>query len=293
MYSNYTLAGNNKMIISPYIDMYRHNKLVPSCNLMEIADMQSIELYHHPLSVCSMKVRLALEEKGLAWSGRVVDIVHEQEQLEPWYLELNPNGVIPTLQLHNGATRVVTDSAKIIRCIAALPEGNRLIPIQEGDLETMEMLVDLADKVDLQILSYARHPSMENSGKILEARIEKSRRLAEQHPELKSNYEVCAERSEKSKSFRVDAEYVTEVEQQVQDSLAGIQHRLERNRFLVSDAYSLADVIWTVVLSRLELLGYTDWVDGENFPQVSEYYRRVKDRKSFSLAQIQNEWWEK
>ena len=46
--------------------------------------MTSFMLYHHPLSVCSMKVRLVLEEKGLAWSGRVIDIVQKQEQLEPW-----------------------------------------------------------------------------------------------------------------------------------------------------------------------------------------------------------------
>lgn len=57
---------------------------------MQRTDMNSITLYHHPLSVCSMKVRLALEEKGVAWSGRIIDIVKTQEQLEPWYLELNP-----------------------------------------------------------------------------------------------------------------------------------------------------------------------------------------------------------
>lgn len=63
--------------------------------------MYSLKLYHHPLSVCSMKVRLALEEKGLAWSGRVIDIVQQKEQLEPWYLALNPKGVVPTLQYSN------------------------------------------------------------------------------------------------------------------------------------------------------------------------------------------------
>ena len=89
--------------------------------------MNSLMLYHHPLSVCSMKVRLALEEKGLPWSGRVIDIVQQQEQLDPWYVELNPKGVIPTLQVSNGSTQVVTDSAEIIRFIASLPEGNSLL----------------------------------------------------------------------------------------------------------------------------------------------------------------------
>ena len=54
----------------------------------------------------------------------------------------------------------------------------------------------------------------------------------------------------------------------------------------------LADLIWTFVLPRLELLGYTKWLDGRMYPRVSEYYQRVKQRESFALAQVQNAWWE-
>ena len=36
--------------------------------------MQSIRLYHHPLAVCPMEVRPALEEEGVPWSGRVIDM---------------------------------------------------------------------------------------------------------------------------------------------------------------------------------------------------------------------------
>ncbi|SIS82914.1 glutathione S-transferase family protein [Neptunomonas antarctica] len=255
--------------------------------------MYSLTLHHHPLSVCSMKVRLALEEKGLDWSSNVIDIVREQEQLEPWYVKLNSNGVIPTLEFHNGETEVVTNSASIIRFIASLPESNSLLPTNNRDLQLMNKLIDLADEVDLQILSYARHPSMEKSEKILDARIDKSLSLAEQHPELKSNYLACAARSEKSKTFRVDAKHIKDIEQSAEESLSVAEKQLNGNAFLLGDIYSLADVIWTVVLSRLDLLGYTDWINGHNFPLLGSYYQRAQDRKSFTLAQIQNEWWDK
>ncbi|MBQ0782960.1 MAG: glutathione S-transferase family protein [Amphritea sp.] len=255
--------------------------------------MSSLTLHHHPLSVCSMKVRLALEEKGLDWSSNVIDIVREQEQLEPWYVKLNPNGVIPTLEFNNGTTEVVTNSASIIRFIAALPEGNSLSPSNNHDIQLMDTLIDLADEVDLQILSYARHPSMEKSEKILDARINKSLLLAEQHPELKSNYLACAARSEKSKTFRVDAKHIKDIEQRAVESLSFAEEQLNGNTFLLGDTYSLADVIWTVVLSRLDLLGYTDWVDGNDFPLLASYYQRAQGRKSFTLAQVQNEWWDK
>ncbi len=255
--------------------------------------MMSLMLHHHPLSVCSMKVRLALEEKGLAWSGRVIDIVQKQEQLEPWYLKLNPKGVIPTLEVRNGTTQVVTNSADIIRHIASLSEGNGLLPQSESDNKLVNKLINLADEIDLQILSYARHPSMEKSEKILNARINKSLLMAEQHPELSSNYVVCVERSEKSKTFRVDEKHIKEIEQNALKSLTFAEEQLQGNSFLIGDSYTLADVIWTVVLSRLDLLGYSEWLDEKTFPQLTNYYSQMQNRRSYTLAQVQNEWWDK
>ncbi len=55
-----------------------------------------LELYHNYTSVCAAKVRFALEEKGLEWTERYVDIF-SGEQHKPEYLKLNPLGVVPTL----------------------------------------------------------------------------------------------------------------------------------------------------------------------------------------------------
>lgn len=255
--------------------------------------MHSLKLYHHPLSVCSMKVRLALVEKGVEWSGQVVDIVQKQEQLEPWYVKLNAKGVIPTLVFSNGSTQVVTNSVDIMQFIAELPEGNSLIPLQEEKIQLMNTMIDMADKIDLQILSYARHPSMEKSEEILDARIEKSLMMGEKYPELKECYQECAKRSEKNKTFRVSAEHVESIEAQALEALSFVEEQLQgASALLTGDAYTLADVIWTVVLSRLDLLDYNEWIDGDRFPLVSAYYQRVKQRESFTLAQIQNHWWE-
>lgn len=255
--------------------------------------MTSLMLYHHPLSVCSMKVRLALEEKGLAWSGRVIDILRKQEQLEPWYLKLNPKGVIPTLELRNGTTQVLTDSAHIIRLIASLPEGNTLLPESETDKQSMDRLVDLADGLDVHILSYARHPSMEKSEKILDARIEKAFSLSEKYPEFSDGYFTCAARSEKSKKCRIDNDYVKAAEKKVFDAITIIENTLKDKPFLLGSTYTLADVMWTVILSRIDLLGYDTWLDKSNFPQLAHYYLRMQQRQSYTLAQVQNEWWDK
>lgn len=66
-------------------------------------------LYHAHHSTCSQKVRLTLAEKGLEYESKLVDLANKG-QLDPDYLKLNPNGVVPTL-LHDG--KPVIDSSVI------------------------------------------------------------------------------------------------------------------------------------------------------------------------------------
>jgi hypothetical protein len=57
-------------------------------------------LHHGWRSSASRRVRLCLEEKGLAYEGHVVDMA-KLEHHSPEYLKINPLGVIPTL-IHDG-----------------------------------------------------------------------------------------------------------------------------------------------------------------------------------------------
>lgn len=67
-------------------------------------------LYNNAYSTCSQKVRLALAEKGLTFDDRQINFA-KSEHLAPDYLQLNPNGVVPTL-VHDGAT--IIDSSVIM-----------------------------------------------------------------------------------------------------------------------------------------------------------------------------------
>ena len=57
-------------------------------------------LHHAWRSSASRRVRLCLEEKGLAYESHAVDLA-KMEHHSPEYLKINPNGVIPTL-VHDG-----------------------------------------------------------------------------------------------------------------------------------------------------------------------------------------------
>jgi len=53
-------------------------------------------LYHAWQSSASRKVRLCLAEKGLAYEGRVLDLLRFQHHSD-WYKALNPGGIVPCL----------------------------------------------------------------------------------------------------------------------------------------------------------------------------------------------------
>ena len=84
----------------------------------------SLKLYNFPQSTCSQKVRLTLWEKEIEFDDRPVDST-KREHLSGWYLELNPNGVVPTL-VHDGA--VIIDSSVIIEYLDEVFPERSLTP---------------------------------------------------------------------------------------------------------------------------------------------------------------------
>ncbi len=252
--------------------------------------MSTLTLYNFDLSVCSMKTRLALEEKGLPWENRQVNILAAHEQLEPWYIKLNGRAVVPTLV---DGEEIVTDSARIIRHIASLGGGNELIPESEDDQAKVDEWIDKANALDLQVLSYRYHPSFEKSEMLLNARIALAFQRKYENPELADRYEEAAKRVLGYKTGRVNDAKIQEIESLADEHIEELEEALQGSSFIVDDdRYTLADVIWTVVLARMELLGLDSKLGADTRPNVAAYYERMKERPSFRAAKVQNEWWE-
>ena len=68
--------------------------------------MEEFELYNAPQSICSHKVRFALNAKGIRFKEYKLDLF-SGDQLKPEYLSINPNGLVPTL-VHNGFNIIET-----------------------------------------------------------------------------------------------------------------------------------------------------------------------------------------
>jgi glutathione S-transferase len=106
--------------------------------------MQSLVLYNAPQSTCSQRVRFTLHEKNLAFSELKLDLF-SGDQLRPEYLEINPNGVVPSL-VHDG--RVIIDSAVIIEYLSEVfPEPAPLVPHDAVARAAMRSFIRYTDEV--------------------------------------------------------------------------------------------------------------------------------------------------
>ena len=95
-----------------------------------------LNLYHGRTSVCSIKARLALDEKGVKFENILMTL--RGDQFDPGYMKLNPNAVVPTL-VHDG--RVVIESTVIMHYVdeafaGAAEVGCELVDLIGGINET-------------------------------------------------------------------------------------------------------------------------------------------------------------
>lgn len=257
-------------------------------------------LYENEASYYSQVVRLALAEKGQleAVQRRHMALQEKCEQLEPWFLKINPHGTVPVL-LKPADDKVVCGTIDIIRDLDAL-EGHSLLA--SGDKAKIESLIKLHEDAETQPvmhLLYGHYIKTNPVGKAVLPRdlhhaIDKLKKLKEdEHAELPVRSAAEAKLKEKEELLaKFEAEpntlyddskpKVVEVLDKLEKELSG---ESREGPFLAGKEYSLADVLFTVMLARLH------WIEPmkeeiKSRAKLSEYYALVKERPAFKAADV-------
>lgn len=234
----------------------------------------SIKLYHHPVSTCSQKVRLALAEKSIKFDQHIIDWT-KLEHLSDWYLKINPNGVVPTL-VHDG--RSVPDSSVICEYIDEV-FGERLISPNDA-IGRAEMRAWMRYFEEVPTVAI-RFPSF---NKLFVKSLKQGMSSTEfdgmtnKMPLRKHFY-----RQMESEGF--PEHLVAESLEKLRKCLVRVSDRLADDRsYLLGEQFSIADIVLVPTVVRMKDLGLDHvW---QNLPRIRGWFDRVQSRPSFEVAYV-------
>ena len=229
-----------------------------------------------------MIARLALAEANIVHNQVLVDIHVRGSHQSPAYARLNRNMTVPTLILPD---RILGQSRDILRFafvgedadfpdeIASWVDRHYAFPIE--DLTFGHLLAHHA-------LARAIIPAR------MAATHRRLLRLAVADPDLSTAYEDrAAVFDERQRTFDIATAKRLESTRRAEATalLDRLEDRLADGRqVIVPPIYSAADVVWTVFLARMELIGMADEIARR--PALSRYHHAMRRRPSFAAADI-------
>ena len=230
-----------------------------------------LTLYHGRTSVCSIKARLALAEKGVSFDSRLMTL--RGDQFDPGYMKLNPNAVVPTI-VHDG--RAVVESTVIMHYVDEAFPGPALMPadpLARSNVHMMTKLVDEYIHVACMTLTFAT------------ANREGLARMTPQELEAELARSPDRKRSEIKRqvvTHGLEAPLVVDAVRQHQKLLDGIEAAIKNGPYLTGQRWSLADAAVTPYVWRLDKLKLARMWD--DCPGVLAWYNRVRARASFNAG---------
>jgi glutathione S-transferase len=235
-------------------------------------DAPMLELYTHVMSPCAQKVRIVLAEKGLAWIRHDVDLANKQN-LEAWYLKLNPLGVVPTL-VEDG--RPVIESSIICEYLEDRYPRPRLRPEDPWQIAQMRVWMK---HVDIKV-----HPAC---GALQWPLLMRPALLAKSEEEREALLARVVEKPRRERQRRLvqlglDAPDVAEGVQTYAGTIADMNATLATQPWLAGDEFSLADAAMAPYFQTLHQFGWTAMY--ESRPAVADWYRRCRERDSYTSA---------
>jgi glutathione S-transferase len=232
-----------------------------------------VELYHFWSSVCSVRVRMALEEKKVPWTSKYIDLF-KFDQLQPAYLAMNPAGMVPML-VHNG--EAICESSVINEYIDAAFPGIPLVPKDPLKAARAREFAKACDDgfdaiATLTMVKYIL-PKLRNrwGDDVLreQAKLRPTKFLKDLH----------------SRAVRGEI-----LDDELRASRASIEALLDRLEVTLDPGpwivgeFSLADISIAPFMFRLSALGQDQFWSATNRPRVHAWYIAIARRPAFEVA---------
>lgn len=240
-----------------------------------VKKLSGLHLYHSGVSNCSMRARIALEEKGLPWTSHHLNIL-KKEHITPEYFGINPNGLVPTL-VHDG--KVIIESDDIIEYLDITFPQPPLRPSAGPDLDIMNDWLHRATAIHLKAVKTHIYE------KRMRGQMAQSSEQREQYEKLQTNSSLL-EFHRKSNDQSFTQQELDEARATLDECFADLDKTLGEQQWLAGDSFSLADIAWIPLYFTMEVLaGYS--FDG--LDNITAWAARIEARPSYKPAVY--DWW--
>ncbi|MEM7434260.1 MAG: glutathione S-transferase family protein [Myxococcota bacterium] len=242
----------------------------------EVKSWRGVHLLHFRSSSCSQKVRTFLSEKGVTYVSRHVNLPRH-EHVNPWFLGINPRGVVPVL-VHDGIVHV--ESNDIMAYADSLPSRvPSFFPQDDEERSFVDASLALENDLHIDLRNITMGFLFPGSA------AKKSRKTLDVYesagaPNEARNKEVAWWRAFARDGGVTNAALERSV-QRFHDAFQDLDRRLATRPWLIGNRISVLEVAWFISVHRLAIAGYPI----EIHPNLAEHYAGLLGRESFT-AQV-------
>lgn len=238
----------------------------------EVKDWKGLHLLHFHSSSCSQKVRTLGREKGLEWVSHPVDLMAE-EHVSPWYMGINPRGVVPVL-VHDGVVHI--ESNDILEYLDALPsEVPAFFPADAAARDAVREELAHEDSLHMALRSLTM-------GFLVPQRLaRKSEQTLQRWAQEGRDDPKRAHEVEWWRDYARDGisdEAAREATAAHRAVFERLDARLADSTWLLGENLSVLDVTWFITTLRLSKLGYPL----EIHPNLAAWHARLEQRPAFA-----------
>ena len=219
----------------------------------EVLGWKGVHVLHFSGSSCSQKLRIFLNLKGIAWTSHLVDL-HSNENFKPWFLGINPRGLVPVL-VHDGAVHI--ESNDIIQYLEKTFPSPKLIP--SGYENEVAALLRHEDDLhlDLRTLSFRfvfNPPGPPKPTAALESYAANGAGTVQGARDREKDVQIEFWQNAARDGFTDERARASA--QKFRIEFDALEKRLATAPYLMGEALSVLDIAWFIYAHRLSLAGY-------------------------------------
>ncbi|KAJ6774178.1 GLUTATHIONE S-TRANSFERASE TCHQD [Salix purpurea] len=234
-----------------------------------------MQLYHHPYSLDSQKVRLALEEKGIDYTSNHVNPITGRN-MDASFFRINQSARLPVFQ--NGS-HIIFNTIEIIQYI------ERIAVVSLGGDDTFfssREVVEWMHKIQAWNPKYFTLSHVPEKYRISVSKFNRQVIIARmsESPELASAYHCKLKDAYETEDKLKNPLVLKRSKEHLVRLLDEVETKLKETAFLAGDEFSMADVMLIPVLARLVLLNVEDEYISSR-PNIAEYWVLMQQRPSY------------